>query len=207
MGMTRTAILAGLFALPGLLWAEPSYQRVTGVAPNDVLNLRAEPAADSADIGDLAHDARAIEVLGYNEDGSWARIGMAEGAAWVSTRFLTEDTIDRLGDSSVPAGLSCGGTEPFWGLSLGADTALYSHPEDGDVAFAPEGIRVAEGRLGSPALITATDQGNRRIEAIVSAAQCSDGMSDRPYGWTLTLQLIRDGDHRFLTGCCHLPRN
>jgi hypothetical protein len=32
-------------------------------------------------------------------------------------------------------------------------------------------------------------------------------MSDRSYGWTVTMQLIAPDQRRFLTGCCHLPRD
>jgi hypothetical protein len=54
--------------------AEPSYMRVTGVASNDSLNVRAEPRASSADIGDLAFNARGVEVIGTDASGAWGRI-------------------------------------------------------------------------------------------------------------------------------------
>lgn len=42
----------------------PDYFAVTGVAANDVLNVRAEPSANSAKIGQIPHDGRAVQNLG-----------------------------------------------------------------------------------------------------------------------------------------------
>lgn len=207
MGMIRIPLIAALLALPAVLQAEPSYHRVIGVAANDVLNVRAEPSASSADIGDLAHDARRIEAFEFEPTGNWARIALNERDGWVSTRFLTRDEVPTLGDTTLPQGLICGGTEPFWALGLYGEDARYSHPVDGDTDFAFDSIVTAEGRLGSPALVTLATEDNRVIEATISGAACSDGMSDRSYGWTITMQLIAPGQRRFLSGCCHLPRD
>ncbi|PWL35994.1 MAG: hypothetical protein DCO97_05985, partial [Marivita sp. XM-24bin2] len=112
-----------------------------------------------------------------------------------------------LGDTTVPLGLVCGGTEPFWALDLNGNHMRYSHSEDGDTDFAMDGIVTAEGQLGSPALLTLTAEDTSVIEATISGTSCSDGMSDRSYGWTITMQLISPSQRRFLAGCCHLPRN
>ncbi len=205
--MNRIPLIAAFLALPALLQAEPSYHRVIGVAANDALNVRAEPSASSADIGDLSHDASRIEAFEFDPTGNWARIALNERDGWVSTRFLTRDDIPTLGDTTLPRGLICGGTEPFWALGLYGEDARYSHPEDGDTDFAFDSIFTAEGRLGSPALVTLATEDSHVIEATVSGAACSDGMSDRSYGWTITMQLIAPGQRRFLSGCCHLPRD
>jgi uncharacterized membrane protein len=187
--------------------AEPSYHRVVGVAIDDSLNIRSAPTATSDDIGDLSFDATGIEVTGYDDTGSWARIAQGEIDGWVATRFLDTDPVPTIADTSVPEGLICGGTEPFWALGLYGNDARYSHPEDGDTDFTFKNAAVAEGRLGSPALITLATQRNEVIEATLTGAMCSDGMSDRTYGWTITMQLIAPGQGRFLTGCCALPRD
>ncbi|WP_439522645.1 hypothetical protein [Marivita sp.] len=205
--MIRTSLFAAVLALPTLVHAEPSYHRVTGVAANDSLNVRAEPTASSADIGDLAHDASGIEVFDFDASGNWARIALNERDGWISTRFLTRDAVETIGTTSVPVGTVCGGTEPFWALGLYGEEARYSHPEDGDTDYAFDTAVVAEGRLGSPALITLATEESHVIEATLSGADCSDGMSDRSYGWTISMQLIALGKRRFLSGCCHLPRN
>lgn len=207
MGVMRASLLTLSLALPGLAMAEPSYHRVIDVAANDTLNVRAEPSASSADIGDLAHDARQVEVFEFDSTGNWARIALNERDGWVATRFLTRDEVATLGISTIPQGLTCGGTKPFWALGLYGEDARYSHPTDGDTDFAYETIMVAEGRLGSPALVMLATEDDTVIEATLSGASCNDGMSDRSYGWTITLQRIALGERRFLSGCCHLPRD
>ena len=205
--MTRASLIAFAFALPVLVRAEPSYHRVVGVAVDDVLNVRSEPSASSADIGDLAYDAHRIEALEFDSTGNWARIALNERDGWVATRFLTRDEIPTLGETTLPQGLICGGTEPFWALGLYGTDARYSHPVDGDSDFAFDSIVTAEGRLGSPALVTLATEDSRVIEATIAGATCFDGMSDRSYGWTITMQLIAPGQRRFLSGCCQLPRD
>ena len=59
--MLRLALFASLLA--GTALAEPGYFRVTDVASDDTLNVRALPDAHSEDIGDLAHDQTAVEVI------------------------------------------------------------------------------------------------------------------------------------------------
>lgn len=204
MGM-RAVLLAMCLSTPAL--AEPLYQRVVGVAANDTLNIRSAPSADSADIGDLAYDATAIEVTGFDETGDWARIAMGEIDGWVATRFLASDVVTTIAGTSVPEGLICGGTEPFWALGLYGSDARYSHPEDGDSDFTFDSAVVAQGRLGSPALITLAKPRNKVIEATLTGAVCYDGMSDRTYGWSITMQMIAPGQRRFLSGCCALPRD
>ena len=207
MGVIRASLIALALCLPAMGMAEPSYHRVIGVAIDDVLNVRSEPSARSADIGDLPYDARRIEAFEFDPTGNWARIALNERDGWVSTRFLTRDEVPTLGETTLPQGLICGGTEPFWALGLYGTDARYSHPVDGDTDFAFDNIVTAEGRLGSPALVTLATEDSQVIEATISGGTCFDGMSDRSYGWTITMQLIAPGQRRFLSGCCHLPRD
>lgn len=205
--MIRAGLVIATLALPAVALAEPTYHRVIGVAADDVLNVRAEPSARSADIGDLAHDARRIEAFEFDATGNWARIALNERDGWISTRFLTRDAVPTLGDTTIPEGIICGGTEPFWALGLYGEDARYSHPVDGDINFAFDSIVVAEGRLGSPALVTISAENTRVIEATLAGATCFDGMSDRSYAWSITMQMIAPGQRRFLSGCCQLPRD
>ena len=193
-----------LALLPGLAAAEPTYHRVTGVAPDDTLNVRAAPSADSADVGDLAHDQRGIEVSGLDPTGKWARIVWQESNGWIATRFLTSDPVPRLGASGVPQGLTCGGTEPFWALDLTSSTVRYSDAMAADYDMALTGVSVAEGRLGSPAVVGFSGP-FASGDAILAPDICSDGMSDRDYPWRIDLLLSSGGTRRFVSGCCRLP--
>ena len=205
MGMIRASLVAVALGLPSLVQADPSYHRVTGVAAQDTLNVRAAPSADSEDIGDLAHDAQMVEVLGFDANRDWARISLAERDGWVAARFLAPDSVVTIGDSAIPVGLSCTGTEPFWGLSLSADAGTYSQPAEPDASMAVTQSRVAEGRSGSPLYLRLSGD-DYSATAIVSGTMCSDGMSDRSYGWTINARITGPDADRFVTGCCHLPR-
>lgn len=66
----------------------PALYDVAGVAADDVLNIRAAPAAGAPVIGALAHDARAVELLGLDATGRWARLNIAEGQGWAALRHL-----------------------------------------------------------------------------------------------------------------------
>ena len=193
----RLLLLLALF--PSLAAADPTYHRVTGVAADDTLNVRAAPSASSADIGDLAHDQTGIEVSALDASGKWAQIVWQEGNGWIATRFLATDAVASVGGTGVPDGLFCGGTEPFWGLDLTQTTARF-YNLGGDTEMAVTGAAVAEGRMSSPAVIGFSDG-----DVIVSGGSCSDGMSDRTYPWRAELLLTQGGTRRFLSGCCHLP--
>ena len=203
--MMRATCLAAL-AMAAPAWAEPGYYRVTGVAPDDVLNIRSAPDAGSADIGDLAPDARGIEVLGFDASRNWARIGRPEGDGWIAERFLARDDVARIGRSSVPIGLACAGTEPFWSLTLDADGAEFAVPAGARTRLDLRNVAVAEDHRGNPVQIRlAAPEASAR--AVIAGGACSDGMSDRSYGWRLFLDIETGRASRFLSGCCHLPRD
>ena len=61
---------------------------MTGVAANDLLNIRAAPSANAEIIGTLSPRARHIEVVGYDDTGRWAQINTGEISGWAALRFL-----------------------------------------------------------------------------------------------------------------------
>ncbi|MFP7570665.1 COG3650 family protein [Marivita sp. S2033] len=199
MGVMRNALLA--LVLPTLAMAEPTYHRVTGVADDDALNVRGGPSANAVDLGDLGPDTHRLEVLGFDGSGDWARIAWGERDGWVSARFLSPDQPDTLESSSLPDGLVCNGTEPFWSISLSTSNARFTEPGAEDVALQISDVTVAAGRLGSPARVTLHGK-DTRARVTVLGETCSDGMSDRSYGWTAVLDWSRSTDARFLSGCC-----
>ena len=88
----------------------PDYFAVTGVAENDVLNMRAGPSALAEKIGEIAHDARRLQNLGCQGLPSfgewekmteqqrrdsrrhyWCKVGFQGAEGWVAGRFLRED--------------------------------------------------------------------------------------------------------------------
>ena len=200
--MTRILILLlGLFSAPAL--AQTGYQtqyfNVTGVAPDDTLNIRAEPEAGSAILGELAHDATNIEVVG--RDGGWAMINMGDMAGWISVSYLQQTQPESL-SSGIPAGLSCGGTEPFWSAGISDETLVFSAfwAEEESVSHSINATPRAHG-IGYPVFLMLDGGG----VASLSPDACSDWMSDATYGWTLNL--VRPGVYdTAYSGCCTLRR-
>lgn len=185
------ALLAG----PALATQEyilPTLFDVSGVAPDDVLNIRERPDAGSPVIGRLAPDAKGVEVV--EERRGWARVNMAEASGWVSSRYLSYRT-DVWEPGALPAHFRCLGTEPFWGFAVKEGRVEFSQPEQTETqelkAVLDNGVfrHPARSVLGEDLTLVAQPQ------------QCSDGMSDRVYGMTATL-IRHGGQPAMLNGCC-----
>ncbi|UXX84226.1 SH3 domain-containing protein [Roseovarius pelagicus] len=86
----------------------PDAWAVTGVASNDVLNLRAGPSTDYVKIGQLAPYARGIEMLvcvptltyqqyqwlsdaGHKFPPRWCLVSLDGERGWANARYLEED--------------------------------------------------------------------------------------------------------------------
>ena len=205
-------ILAGIACLPfaALAHEDPfdfgsKYYQVSGVEDGDTLNVRAEATARSDTIGELAPGAGPIEVLS-TKDG-WAQIVSQERNGWVSLRFLKEVDVPVLGETSLPVGLTCFGTEPFWSLSFEADgTAVL------DDIILDEPAKFAIGTVQSAAArfhvtwIKLRQNVEERGNALIRRSACSDGMSDALYPYSADISVdIGQDEQRIVTGCCSLP--
>ena len=203
----KTALLLLSLIAAGTAGAEtvlPALHDVSGVAANDVLNIRQEPAAASPIIGQLAPGLTGVEVVGVSPDGKWGRVSTGEASGWASMAFL--DRQSRPNWFTLEVGLSCSGTEPFWSLNIDRlqKTAQFTTPDGqgpqmdittqwrGDVWRQVAAIQFAGG----------ADQGF----ATIRAEACSDGMSDRDFGLRtdVFLQGTPSSPARALRGCCSL---
>ncbi|WP_420432899.1 SH3 domain-containing protein [Hyphobacterium sp.] len=190
-----------LAASPGFAQTpyETDYFNVTGVAPDDMLNIRAEPDAAAEIIGTLAHDAQFVEVTDVS--GNWAQVSSDERAGWAAIAYLERADPPWL-ETGLPVGLSCGGTEPFWSAAVNEESfefnAYWQEPES--VSYPIEAAPRARS-IGYPVFLMLDGGG----VAVAEPRHCSDGMSDLPYGWTLHIVLPGQYD-RALDGCCTLRR-
>jgi uncharacterized membrane protein len=189
---------------------EPGYFRVSGVAANDVLNIRAEPGGSSDILAELSPGAGPVEVLEVRGSGAsaWGRVHAADSDGWVSMRFLVPMEVATIPNTLIPEGLYCGGTEPFWGMSIRSAGGLALDTPDGEEPpLAIDKALTAVGRMHR-FFITASGGGKRLTAAIGRYEQCSDGMSDRDYSWRIDL-LVEDPAHPdgiySMEGCCRLP--
>lgn len=185
---------------------DPDLYRVSGVAFNDVLNIRAEPNAASPIIGALSPNAGGVEVIGTTGDGRWGLVNSGEGSGWVSMRYMAREgdwARDRL-----PTGLSCSGTEPFWNFGLGSTGAASADWSFMDWSAGPVVyFDVWTGRPANPMnqrFGVSLRGGEVDADGIIRTEYCSDGMSDRAFGFAVDMILRRGSERLMISGCCSL---
>lgn len=183
----------------------PTLFDVTGVAANDVLNIRAAPDASAEIIGTLSPNARDIEVVGYDETGRWARINTDERSGWAALRYLAYQ-VDVWTPGTLPPTLHCLGNEPFWSFRPTGDSMVFSTPDAHDSMMRIEQV-LATGMFRDPRRSVTAQGDNLRMTAVMVPMACSDGMSDCSYGLDVTVILEGRGEAQMLTGCCSIaPR-
>lgn len=209
--MIRALVAWLLLATP--LWATqdgwPALYDVTGVAADDVLNIRSEPGAAGDVIGALSHDAVNVEVIRDNDGrGTWGLVNINEGTGWVSLNFMARQPGQLAG--SMPEIRQCFGTEPFWSLIRDGAQIAFEAPEPPRREGVISGLYRSKSRVDrfaySGSFFPAEDGIvdfvlNLRTEA------CSDGMSDRDYGITLDMFLSGSstpGTNGLSSGCCSI---
>ncbi len=202
--MIRIITILAALALAAPVFAQDFddtiYYRVSGVAQDDSLNVRILPDPTSEILGQLAHDAGPVEVV-MARDG-WAHVTIEDQAGWVSMRFLERVEVGRHNASGLPVGLQCGGTEPFWHLSITDDavafSALGAMPED--QSFGIEHVARAHS-IGFPAWFDLSDGASAWFEP----RMCSDGMSEIAHGWTAHIVIEAEAGPYLYSGCCRRP--
>lgn len=192
-----SAIVLTLMAAVAQAQDLPALFNVTGVASDDVLNVRAAPQGGAEIVGTLAHDATWVEVVA--REGNWGLVNTGEQSGWASLRFLAQ-----IPDTVLPEHprLACFGTEPFWRLDVTqGQSAQLSDPYGADVFYTVGMMRAASGRFWPFALSGAA--GEQTMTLVATPRSCSDGMSDRAYGLEATV--ITTGiEPVILSGCCSL---
>lgn len=183
--------------------AVPAFYNVSGVAADDVLNVRAAPGVGNTIIAKLEANASAIEVVAFDDTGDWARINVGETSGWVAARFLAR----RPGqpEDRLPRPLICSGTEPFWSLEIDrAETASFTRMDQDTIPVVTLDPVTSENRTDRYAIF---GQGNDRVFTFMFQRDaCSDGMSDRAYGISVDLFMTEDAGVTYLTGCCNITR-
>ena len=79
------------------------------------------------------------------------------------------------------------GTEPFWGGEVEGKTLTYTTPEDQDGTVIAVERFAGRGGISFSGLLEGAD-----FEMMVTPLECSDGMSDRTYPFTVTLEIGAD---------------
>lgn len=190
------AAFAVLLALPLRAEVLPAFYQVTGVAAEDVLNIRAEPDAGSPIVGGLPPNATGVEVVAIQ--GNWAVVSTGENTGYAALRYLRRSPGPDWNALETP--LSCLGTEPFWSLLIdpARGETRFRTPEDEDHRTSPIAASWPALPWGRSAALALPDS-----LAVLTPAECSDGMSDNRYGIAVDLFPTRPDGAR-LSGCCRL---
>jgi uncharacterized membrane protein len=194
--------LAAVLVLPAAAQDYPALHDVTGVAANDVLNVRTAPDAGAAIVGVLAPDARDVEVVETTPAGDWARVSANETSGWAAMRFLARQPGPDW--TALQTNLSCYGTEPFWNATLNPakGTAIVARMDTGTelltIPWSMSGTSLPA--VAGFRLKGGTGEGF----ATVTATQCGDGMSDAVLGLSVTLFMAGNAGPVAFSGCCSL---
>ncbi|MDF3349833.1 SH3 domain-containing protein [Sulfitobacter sp. KE34] len=200
--MRLLALFLCLWALP--VWATqdawPALHDVSGVAADDVLNIREAPSASAPIIGSFAPDTQNIEVIRPDDHHGWGLVNTGEGSGWVSLRFLIRQAGQWAG--AMPPVAHCDGTEPFWSFEVTGEALSYDAMAGGARDYRITQSGPAQGRRDSFHMIAEGPQG--AAIATLTARACSDGMSDRAYGLAVNFLLQGNDGWQHQTGCCSL---
>ena len=79
------------------------------------------------------------------------------------------------------------GTEPFWGGQVSGKSLTYSTPEDQDGTVIAVQRFAGRGGISYSGLLDGAE-----FEMVITPLECSDGMSDRTYPFTVTLSIGDD---------------
>lgn len=172
----------------------PALFDVAGVDAADVLNIRAAPSPRAEIIGKYGPDRQGIEVLTRDDTGKWGQVGAGEANGWVALQFLTPAAATNFTQ------MTCFGTEPFWTLSV-VDGA--SHFDQLGEPRTP--VTLAAYATAQNGVVARFDNAaDPAITLIAAKSQCSDGMSDRTFGWDARVFVQTAPQNRVLQGCCTL---
>ncbi|MRX50948.1 SH3 domain-containing protein [Paracoccus sp. S-4012] len=174
----------------------PTLFDVTGVAADDVLNIRASPSASAPIIGRIAPNAKRVEVV--DQRSGWMQVNTGEQAGWVNGRYLMY-RVDVWEAGQLPPSLSCFGTEPFWSLTRSGGGMVLSRPDAGDRAMQLQRV-LDTGVFRDPRRVIVADG----LTAVMTPKWCSDGMSSRVYGLEATVVLGSGTGASMLSGCCSI---
>lgn len=191
--ITFAVLILMSWAASGL--ADSFGMAITANVPRgDRLNVRIAPNAD-AEILNSFPNYLVLDTFGTTDDGKWTRIAVPEGTGWVSSHYLKEHRMSFESDG-MPTHMRCFGAEPFWSFDLLSLEASFSSLGNNEL----KAVVSSSHRSRNVGRASVAFQAGE-FTGILTYANCSDGMSDRPYPWVLNL-MGPDDDNALLTGCC-----
>jgi len=99
---TITTIVLGTIACNvALSQPQTGYYQVADLIDSNHVNVRAEPTADSKDLGDIASGSKPYEIIETDPSGDWGRILWLEATGWVALRFMEPIQVEQLAKTEV----------------------------------------------------------------------------------------------------------
>lgn len=183
---------------------------VSKVAPDDGLNMRTQPGTGGSVIAVLPANAKGLIGLGQEQKSGnsiWVKVAWAGRQGWVNKYYLREDvdTVDYNPAKPKPVVkpevvMQCGGTEPFWSMSV-SEREMKVNIMGGAQFTVPVNMRQQSANSTTIAVVAGA-RGNASTTAFLEKVEdCSDGMSDKNYPYTVTAVL---NGQKVMSGCCSL---
>ena len=198
--MIRLLVLLLLLGGPVAAQEFPALYDVTGVAADDVLNIRAEPRGGAELLGTLAPDRRGVEILSLSEDGGWGKVNTDLDPGWVSMRYMARQPGQEEWAFPLPA--YCAGAEPFWGLDFRDGMIVFDNPDLQTANMIPVYPSNQHPWTGTRAFLGMTNVGTS--VGVLRREWCIDGMSDYEFGIAVDFVLATPQGPIHLNGCCSL---
>lgn len=202
MKLSPLLVAAAAFASQAAAQDLPALYDVSGVAANDVLNVREDPRATASRIGELAPDRTGVEVVELSSSGDWGRVNLGEFSGWVNMSYLAAQPVPEGTYFDRP--LRCFGTEPFWTVIFTPGQPAAMTTPEGAMAPMDFGTVLSPANGGASTAALGQDADGGSHVALVRRAECSDGMSDGVYGLGFDLVSVTAEGGKVLTGCCTL---
>lgn len=183
---------------------------VSKVAPDDGLNMRTQPGTGGSVVAVLPANAKGLIGLGQEQKSGnsiWVKVAWAGRQGWVNKYYLREDvdTVDYNPAKPKPVVkpevvMQCGGTEPFWSMSV-SEREMKVNIMGGAQFTVPVSMRQQSANSTTIAVVAGA-RGNASTTAFLEKVEdCSDGMSDKNYPYTVTAVL---NGQKVMSGCCSL---
>lgn len=180
------------------------------VAPDDGLNMRTQPGTGGSVVAVLPANAKGLVGLGQEQKSGnsvWVKVAWAGQQGWVNKYYLREDvdTVDYNPAKPKPivkpeVVMQCGGTEPFWSMSV-SEREMKVNIMGGAQFTVPVNMRQQSANSTTIAVVAGA-RGNASTTAFLEKVEdCSDGMSDKNYPYTVTAVL---NGQKVMSGCCSL---
>ena len=184
-------------ALPG----SAEYLEVVSVKENDTLSMRQSENSQSGLVYKIPYNASGL--LKIDSTKGWVKISYNGYTGWASSKFLKKGAAPSV-KSELSSELFCLGTEPHWTLGTDGNNLNLKKFDVSKTYIFDASIRKSLNDTGIwwlHAIDSApSDEARNNISVLIKKDdQCSDGMSDSKYAYSI---VVIDSEATVLSGCC-----